>query len=87
MLASTRVPRRRILACCGTVTVAAIVTTLSGCAAMPKEPSLSPEQRQLNVAAFDDVWTTIRDTHWDPELGGLDWEALRDELRPRVAAA
>lgn len=60
---------------------------LSGCATRSSEPLLTAEQRQLNVASFDEVWTTIRDRHWDPELNGLDWEALRDQYRPRVEAA
>ena len=45
-------------------------------------PELTDRQRQLNVESFDLVWETIRDKHWDPELGGLDWPALREELRP-----
>ncbi len=39
------------------------------------------------AASFDTVWVRIRDTHYDPELGGLDWEGLRAELRPRAAQA
>ncbi|MBZ0235915.1 MAG: hypothetical protein K8M05_26545, partial [Deltaproteobacteria bacterium] len=37
--------------------------------------------------SFDHVWTTIRDRHFDPTFGGLDWDALRAELRPKVIAA
>ena len=48
---------------------------------------LTPQQRDLNVQSFDHVWTTIRDQHWDPKLGGLDWPAVRDELRPRIEQA
>ena len=44
-------------------------------------------ERALDVESFDQVWTTIRDTHWDPGLGGLDWDAVRDELRPQVEEA
>lgn len=51
------------------------------------EPGLTEAQRTLNVESFDAAWETIRDRHWDPELGGLDWPAVRDELRPRVAQA
>jgi carboxyl-terminal processing protease len=40
-----------------------------------------------NIEAFEKVWTTIRDKHWDPKLGGLDWQAVHDELRPKVEAA
>lgn len=38
-------------------------------------------------AAFDAAWTIIRDSHFDPTMNGLDWGALREELRPRAAAA
>jgi len=40
--------------------------------------------QSLHLASFDKVWTTIRDTHWQKEPGGLDWEAMRAEYRPRV---
>jgi carboxyl-terminal processing protease len=51
------------------------------------ESLLTEHQRQLNLDSFDKVWTTIRDKHWDPEFGGLDWDATRVELRPEVADA
>jgi len=45
-------------------------------------------QSSVNVAAFDQVWNTIRDTHWQKDApGGLDWNAIRAEYRPRVEAA
>jgi carboxyl-terminal processing protease len=49
--------------------------------------SLTAAQRQSNLDSFDWVWTTVRDKYWDPQLGGLDWQAARRELRPRVEAA
>lgn len=36
---------------------------------------------------FDAAWTIIRDTHFDPQMNGLDWNAIKAELRPRAAAA
>jgi carboxyl-terminal processing protease len=50
-------------------------------------PGLTPEQRRLNVESFEKVWTTVRDHHWDPTLGGLDWKAVHDELLPAVENA
>jgi len=41
----------------------------------------------LGTETFDAAWTLVRDNHYDPEMGGLDWEAVRAELRPRAAAA
>ena len=52
-----------------------------------RQAALTPEQRQKNVESFDYVWNTIKDKHWDPTLGGLDWNAVRDELRPKVEQA
>ena len=49
--------------------------------------SLSDEEKQKNLESFDEIWTTIRDEHFDPELNGLDWEAVRDELRPQMEQA
>jgi len=60
---------------------------VGGCATVQKEPLLTDEQRQLNLESFDYVWTTIHDKHWDPELGGLDWQAVHDELQPRLEEA
>jgi carboxyl-terminal processing protease len=38
-------------------------------------------------AAFDKVWITVRDTHWDPTLGGVNWLAVRKKYLPRALAA
>ncbi len=46
-----------------------------------------PADRQLNLDSFEKVWTTIRDKHWDKNPGGLDWQAIHAEFRPRVERA
>jgi len=51
------------------------------------QDSLTPAQRQLNVDSFEHVWKTVRDKHWDPKPGGLDWQAVHDELRPKIEQA
>jgi carboxyl-terminal processing protease len=48
---------------------------------------LTPEQRERNLESFEHVWRTIRDKHYDPRLGGLDWQAVHDELRPQMEQA
>jgi len=55
--------------------------------ASPVGAALTPEQRQLNVRSFEYVWTAIRDKHWQIEPGGLDWQAIHDEFRPKIEAA
>jgi len=48
---------------------------------------LTPAQKQSNVESFDHIWTTVKESHWDPKLGGVDWKAVHDELRPAVENA
>ncbi len=48
--------------------------------------AMTPEQRSRNIESFDYVWTTIRDKHWSMPAG-LDWDKVRDELRPKVETA
>ncbi len=43
--------------------------------------------RDAALASFDETWTTINDSFYDPAFGGLDWVALRETLRPRVETA
>jgi carboxyl-terminal processing protease len=42
---------------------------------------------QLDVESFEKVWSTVRDKHWQVKPGGLDWQAIHDEYRPRVEKA
>jgi carboxyl-terminal processing protease len=75
----------------------AIVLTFiaTGCqqraADKPKAPfakaPMTDDRRAQHLASFDKVWTTIKDLHWDPNLNGVDWEAARAELRPKVESA
>jgi carboxyl-terminal processing protease len=48
---------------------------------------LTPKQRQLNIDSFEYVWVTVRDKHWQTKPGGLDWQAVHDELRPKIEKA
>ena len=67
------------------VRVWVLVVACCGFAAPPQE--LTPGDRRLFADAFEHVWKTVRDKHWDPKLGGLDWQAVHDELRPKVEEA
>ena len=37
--------------------------------------------------AFEIVYQTVKENHYDSGFGGVDWEAVRAEFAPRVAAA
>jgi len=57
-----------------------IAWSLCACAA-PKP--INSEYLQI----FEEVWTTVDQTYFDPEFGGLDWDAIHDEYEPLIAAA
>jgi carboxyl-terminal processing protease len=62
-----------------------IVLLCAGAAMAQEEPTA--RERQLNIDSFEQVWKTVRDTHWEARPGGLDWNAVHQELRPRIDAA
>ncbi len=39
------------------------------------------------LADFDRVWELVYETHFDTTFNGVDWNGLRDELRPKAAQA
>ena len=66
--------------------------TLSPAASNTTTPTTAPSpspatNAAINAATFDAVWTTVRDSHWDATLGGVDWNAVRAELLPKATAA
>ncbi len=44
----------------------------------------TPEGRLI---VFDDVWETIQERYYDPNLHGIDWQAKRITFRPAAAKA
>jgi carboxyl-terminal processing protease len=46
-----------------------------------------PEWKAASLASFDDVWQTINEKFYDPTFGGVDWSAVRAELRVKAEAA
>jgi len=39
------------------------------------------------VATFDAAWAIVRDTYFDPTFGGVDWDAVHEELLPSAEQA
>ena len=62
--------------------LAALAAFLASCATpAPRQPAVKPAE------TFDAAWQMVRDEHFDPTLNGVDWNAVRAELRPRAAKA
>jgi carboxyl-terminal processing protease len=55
-------------------------------AAPSKTGAKAPAKSQRQVI-FDKVWTTVRDRHYDPTLGGLDWIAVKRKYLPLALRA
>lgn len=45
---------------------------------------MSAEQRLQVEESFEYVWKKIKDSYWDAALGGVDWQAAYDELKPKL---
>ncbi len=41
---------------------------------------------KARVETFDIVWRTVKEKHFDPTFGGLDWDRVREQYAPRVSA-
>src|SRR5687767_2437053 len=61
--------------------------TTTTAAAPPPAASAPRTEAERRREAFDIVWQTVRDNHFDPGFGGVDWEAARAEFAPRAASA
>lgn len=59
-----------------------VTATLVACAA--PQPTFD---RQLGLESFDAAWRIVYETHFDTTFHGVDWPALREELRPAAANA
>lgn len=42
---------------------------------------------QVRQEAFDKVWNTINEKHYDPTFNGVDWKAVREEYLPKARTA
>ena len=58
----------------------------AACAACVVAGALLSAQMPNAVDTFDAAWTKIRDSHFDKTMNGVDWDAVRAELRPKAAA-
>jgi carboxyl-terminal processing protease len=43
--------------------------------------------REGRLRIFDEVWEQVRERYFDPGFQGLDWQEVRQDLRPRAADA
>lgn len=64
------------------------MAALQACQSTPAPPAAAPATLgppPQAVETFDVVWTTIDEHHFDKSHNGVDWIAVREEFRPKVA--
>src|SRR6202022_3774963 len=54
-----------------------------------REPADSATSQAVSarIATFEEVWRTVRDRFYDPDLHGLDWSAVRERYMPDATRA
>ena len=68
--------------------LAAAVATLAGCASTePSAAAAEPIDTEAQLASFDQVWSTVKEQHYDPEMVGESWDEAREVYRPQIAEA
>ena len=50
----------------------------------PVEPVPADPRIAADLKSFDLVWQRVADLFYDPSYGGVDWKAVRAELRPKI---
>ena len=75
-------PRRHFLRLAGAVAAAAVAPRAVRSAERDAGAATPP-----GLATFDDVWRTVRDRFYDPQLRGLDWAAVRERYVAEAARA
>src|SRR5262245_53105211 len=46
--------------------------------------NLAPDAPDARRQSFDIVWRTVKEKHFDPTFGGVDWDAVRRKYEPRL---
>lgn len=49
--------------------------------------AVKPDAATIRREAFEKVWNTINEKHFDPDFGGVDWQKARRTYEPRAMAA
>src|SRR5258706_13333375 len=58
------------------------------CAEQPEAGESAESQAvSARIATFEEVWRTVRDRFYDPDLHGLDWSEVRERYMPDATEA
>jgi carboxyl-terminal processing protease len=69
--------------CAAAQTGLAVQTQLAPQPIVSRVAVSAPDPRQ---ETFEIVWRTVKEKHFDPTFGGVDWDKIREQYAPRVRA-
>src|SRR5262245_61669573 len=46
----------------------------------------SAQNVEIRQQVFEKVWSTVKEKHFDPSFGGVDWDKIHEQYAPRVAS-
>ena len=50
-------------------------------------PPKTPITQEIALATFDEIWNTVEQSDVERDHGGVDWVAVKEELRPKAMNA
>jgi carboxyl-terminal processing protease len=53
---------------------------------VPSNKSGGENRADIRQQSFEIVWRTVKEKHFDPAIGGVDWDRAHETYAPRVAA-
>ncbi|MEC9093493.1 MAG: S41 family peptidase [Planctomycetota bacterium] len=45
------------------------------------------DDNKIHLDSFDYIWNKIKESYWEDDFGGVDWNQAREELRPKIKEA
>jgi carboxyl-terminal processing protease len=75
-----------LLLCLSASTIAAQGTPIVTPAASLAKADETKSATEIRKDTFDIVWRTVKEKHFDPTFGGVDWEKVREKYEPRLAS-
>lgn len=79
--------RRHFLRLTLMATASALTPTVLWAEQQEAADSATSQAVPARIATFEEVWRTVRDRFYDPNLHGLDWSAVRERYMPDATRA
>ena len=79
--------RRHFLRLTSMAAASALAPTVLWAEQLEATDSATSQAESARIATFEEVWRTVRDRFYDPNLHGLDWSAVRERYLPDATRA